>query len=97
MEQTELLALLRQVRSGETSPDAAARLLAPYEDLGYARVDLHRRARQGAAEVIFGEGKTPEQIAGVVRSQAEQRAPNILINRHTGEKEAQLPGQFSNE
>ena len=95
MEQTELLALLRQVRSGETSPDAAARLLAPYEDLGYARVDLHRRARQGAAEVIFGEGKTPEQIAGVVRSLADHGARNILITRLSGEKEALLRGQFA--
>ena len=37
---------------------------APFEDLGYAKVDFHRSVRQGAAEVIYGAGKTTEQIAG---------------------------------
>ena len=62
MNEKELLKLLEDVRSGGTSPEAAARLLGQtsYEDLGYAKVDHHRAARQGAAEVIFGQGKTAE-------------------------------------
>ena len=57
----------RQVKSGELSVDDA--LLAikkePFEDIGYAKVDLHRGIRQGAAEVIYGAGKTPEQMVGL--------------------------------
>ena len=65
MNEKELLKLLEGVRSGGTSPEAAARLLgqASYEDLGYAKVDHHRAARQGAAEVIFGQGKTADELA----------------------------------
>lgn len=95
MEQTELLTLLQQVQSGEIAPAAAVQLLSPYEDLGYARVDHHRAARQGAAEVIFGEGKTPEQITGIVLSMTARGTSNILITRLSQEKEAQLQGKFS--
>ena len=65
--------LLESVRSGETSVDDALLALrkAPFEDIGYAQVDLHRKLRQGAAEIIYGAGKTPEQIAGC--SDARQR------------------------
>jgi len=41
---------------------------APFEDLGFARIDHHRVARQGLPEVIFGSGKTPEQIAAIAES-----------------------------
>lgn len=70
MNEKELLAVLEKVKAGTTSPETAARLLSQtaYEDLGYAKVDHHRAARQGAAEVIFGQGKTAEQIEGIVRS-----------------------------
>ena len=63
----ELRATLEAVRSGALSVDEAALRLkkAPFEDLGYAKVDLHRAVRQGAAEVIYGAGKTPAQIAGI--------------------------------
>ncbi len=96
MEQREVLALLEQVRRGEVSTDAAAKRLqqAPFEDLGYARVDHHRGLRQGAGEVIFGQGKTPEQIAGIVRCMMDRGAGNILITRLSGEKEALLRGRF---
>ena len=70
MEREELMGLLEQVRRGDTPPEEAARLLErspAFEDLGYARVDHHRSLRQGTAEVIFGQGKTAEQIAGIVR------------------------------
>ena len=40
----------------------------PFEDIGYAKVDLHRKLRQGAQEVIYGEGKTSDQIIGILTS-----------------------------
>ena len=60
----DILELLRQVADGKVSPENAMLELkeAPFEDLAYAKIDFHRSVRQGAAEVIYGEGKTPEQI-----------------------------------
>jgi NCAIR mutase (PurE)-related protein len=71
MTRDELLALLERVRTGHDTPESAQeRILqylrqAPFENLGFARVDHHRRARQGFPEVIFGPGKTPDQIAAI--------------------------------
>ena len=64
MEQLEIRQLLQAVASGERSVDDALLQLkeAPFEDLGFAKLDHHRALRQGAAEVIYGAGKTPEQI-----------------------------------
>ena len=70
MEKQEMLALLQQVKQGELSPeDAVLRMkLEPFQDLGYAMVDHHRALRQGAQEVIYGAGKTPEQICGILEA-----------------------------
>jgi NCAIR mutase (PurE)-related protein len=57
-----------------------------YEDLGYAKVDLHRKKRQGSAEVIYGAGKSAEQINGIVRSLHDNNERNIIITRITPEK-----------
>lgn len=99
MQEKELLALLEEVRTGTLTPEQAAGRLkgAAFEDLGYAKVDHHRAKRQGAAEVIFGEGKTPEQMDGIVRSMMDRGAENILITRLSPEKEAQLqiPRRYS--
>lgn len=71
MNPVELRALLTDVRSGTVTPEAALdRVLqylrqAPFEDLGFARVDHHRAIRQGVPEVVFGPGKTPNQIAAI--------------------------------
>ena len=75
--------LLESVRSGETSVDDALLALrkAPFEDIGYAKVDLHRKLRQGAAEVIYGAGKTPEQIAGIIDAMQRNGQTRILITR----------------
>jgi NCAIR mutase (PurE)-related protein len=61
--------LLERVRSGSLDVREALRELEilPFEDLDYARVDLHRALRQGVPEVVLGEGKTPEQIAGIAK------------------------------
>ena len=53
----------------------------PFEDIGYAKVDLHRRLRQGAGEVIYGAGKTAQQIAGIIGSLRENGQENVLITR----------------
>lgn len=53
----------------------------PFTDIGFAKVDLHRDIRQGAAEVIFGAGKTPEQICGIIETMQENGQNSILITR----------------
>ena len=64
----EVKRVLEAVQAGEMSvEDALLRIkVEPFEDIGYAKVDLHRKRRQGAAEVIYGAGKTPEQINGII-------------------------------
>ena len=64
----EVRDILEQVRAGGLSVEDALLQLKekPFEDIGYAKVDFHRRVRQGAAEVIYGAGKTPEQISGIL-------------------------------
>ncbi len=88
MEQEKVLQLLNQVRNGDVSPqEALLRLkMAPFEDLGYAKIDHHRGLRHGIPEVIFGAGKTAEQIAGIIAAMKEQGQTNILVTRVTPEK-----------
>ena len=79
----EILELLRGVAAGRTTPEQALLELKtePFRDLGYAKVDFHRSLRQGAAEVIYGAGKTAEQIAGIAAAMGERGCRNILITR----------------
>ena len=86
-----LKALLQKVSQGRLSPDDAFEELKslPYEDLGYARVDHHRVLRKGFPEVIFGEGKTAEQIIGISRAMARKGAA-ILATRVDGAKAAKV-------
>ena len=88
----ELRATLEAVRSGALSVDEAALRLkkAPFEDLGYAKVDLHRAVRQGAAEVIYGAGKTPAQIASIAARMRERGVEPILITRLSPEAAAEV-------
>jgi len=81
--------ILNKVKSGEISVDEALLDLkkAPFEDIGYAKVDLHRRIRQGTAEVIFGAGKTTEQIIGVSSVMLKNGQKTILIT-HLSEDSA---------
>ena len=63
----DLESILQQVAAGElTVAQAVARVTAAEGDLGFARVDLERQRRCGLPEVIFAEGKTPEQVIGVM-------------------------------
>jgi pyridinium-3,5-biscarboxylic acid mononucleotide synthase len=85
MNQTELLKILESVQTGKLSPSAAIERLKhlPFEDIGFAKVDHHRALRQGFAEVVFGKGKTPSQVAEIVRAMLRKKASrqNILVTR----------------
>ena len=93
MNPLELRALLDEVQAGILTPEAAhERLLqvlrqAPYEDLGFAKVDHHRSIRQGFPEVIFGQGKTPAQIAAISQ-RIVTSGHNLLVTRTTAEAHA---------
>ena len=79
----QLEALLEQVKTGSLSVEEAARALkaASFADLDYAKVDLHRQLRQGVSEVIYGAGKTPEQITGIVRALEANGQDRVLVTR----------------
>jgi NCAIR mutase (PurE)-related protein len=85
MNSQELLKLLESVQAGKLVPAKAIERLKhlPFEDLDFAKIDHHRTLRQGFAEVIFGKGKTPEQIAAIVRAMLAKKDSkhNILITR----------------
>lgn len=84
--------LLEKVKSGEISVEEALLELkkAPFEDIGFAKVDLHRKIRQGAPEVIYGAGKTPEQIVPIAKTLLENGQETILITRLSPEKAEQV-------
>lgn len=79
--------LLEGVSDGTVSIDEALLKLKikPFEDIGYAKVDMHRKLRQGAAEVIYGAGKTPEQIIGIADAMLKNGQKTILITRLSAE------------
>src|SRR6202795_634698 len=85
MNERELHQLLDLVRLGALPPERAVAQLKhlPFEDLGFAKVDHHRALRQGYAEVVFGKGKTPAQVAEIVRAMLRQKVSRqtILITR----------------
>ena len=80
MDAERLKELLTGFKDGQIDLEAVLERLRqlPFEDLGYARVDHHRSLRQGFPEVIFAEGKTPEQVAGIA-GRLLDRAANLLI------------------
>lgn len=84
----EVREILLGVQNGTLSVDQALLHLKqkPFEDIGYAKVDLHRRLRQGAGEVIYGAGKTAQQIVGIVKSLRENGQEGVLITRMDEEK-----------
>jgi NCAIR mutase (PurE)-related protein len=90
MNPLELRTVLQQVASGAVDiTDAEKYLLsvlraAPFEDLGFARVDHHRAIRQGFPEVVLGLGKTPAQLAGIA-AEIAGRGSTLLITRASKE------------
>ena len=93
---TSIKQLLENVKNGSVSVDDALLKLkeAPFEDIGFAKVDLHRPLRQGAAEVIYGAGKSPEQIAGIVSAMAAHGQKNVLITRLSSEAAREVNAGF---
>jgi NCAIR mutase (PurE)-related protein len=91
MNESQLRALLEQVKAGTADVESAVTSLRdlPFTDVGYALVDHHRALRQGLPEVIFGLGKTPEQVVGVAQSLVAHRA-NVLATRVAPEQAAAL-------
>lgn len=94
MEQKELKNILAEIANGALSVDEAMLKFKtlPFEDLGYAKVDHHRAVRQGIAEVIYGAGKTPEQISGIAENMLDRGQKTVLITRMSGEA-AELVGK----
>lgn len=87
MDREVLRTLLSGVRQGEVSVDEALKRLRslPFEDIGFACVDHHRGVRRGLSEVIFGEGKTSEEILGIIDIMVRQ-GDNVLVTRISPEK-----------
>ncbi len=83
MDKQEIRRLLQQVADGGLSVEQALLQLKmePFADLGFAKVDLHRGLRQGVAEVIYGAGKTPEQIRDIAAAMWQRGEKAILITR----------------
>ena len=79
--------MLQEVADGRMTVDDAVLKLKqqPFEDLGFAKVDLHRGLRQGVPEVIFGAGKTPEQITSIAERMLQRGETSVLITRMSPE------------
>ena len=92
MEQRAIKALLEQVAAGQVDVnDALLKLkMEPFEELCFAKLDSHRGLRQGVAEVIYGAGKTPEQIARIVDAMRSGGQDTILITRMSDEAAAAI-------
>src|ERR1700733_5318282 len=95
MDSDQLRALLEQVSPGPVNVDAALDRIRPlpFEDLGYAKLDHHRALRHGLTEVIFGKGKTPQQVAGIAERLLDKSA-NLLITRADESIAAGLKAQY---
>jgi pyridinium-3,5-biscarboxylic acid mononucleotide synthase len=85
MTESEIRRLLESVSLGKLGVSEAVAKLKhlPFEDIDFAKVDHHRTLRQGYAEVVFGKGKTPAQVAEIVRTMARHKDSrhNILVTR----------------
>ena len=98
MDRNELRALLTAVAAGEAGVDDAVRRLAAlpaagFTDLGFARVDQHRGVRTGDPEVVYGAGKTPEQVVSILRSLTGHQRP-ALVTRATPETVAAVQEEW---
>ncbi len=87
MEQKDVRALLEDVKNGNLSvDDAMVKLkMEPFQELGFAKIDMHRGLRQGTAEVIYGAGKTPEQIRDISKALLAGGQERVLITRMSKE------------
>ncbi|MGI6337215.1 MAG: nickel pincer cofactor biosynthesis protein LarB [Eubacteriales bacterium] len=88
--------ILEDVKNGTVSVDEAVLKLkvSPFEDIGFAKVDLHRQIRKGVAEVIYGSGKTPEQVIAIIKTMQKNSQNTILITRLSPEAADIVGGSF---
>ena len=99
MNRQQLRDLLDRVQSGDVTPEAALKPLLqflrqkPYDDLGFARVDNHRNARQGFPEVVFGQGKTPDQVAAIA-AQIVGSGQSLLVTRTSPDAHAAVAARL---
>jgi len=79
----DILSLLREVEAGTVTPEKALDRLQtlPFSDLGYAKIDYHRPVRQGSGEAIYGQGKAPEHILGILSDMRSNGSSNVLVTR----------------
>ncbi len=93
----ETLRLLEQIQAGDVTPEEAlVRLkMQPFEDIGFAKLDHHRALRQGVAEVVYGAGKTPQQIHAIIASMLKNGQSTILITRLAAEAAESIQNQYS--
>ncbi len=89
---SETRQILKAVSCGEMSVDEALLKIKtePFEELGFAKVDLHRKIRQGTAEVIYGAGKTAGQIIEIIGAMKKNGQDKILITRLSAESAAAI-------
>mgnify|MGYP001039477380 FL=1 len=87
MDRKELQELLTRVSEGRVTPDEAMLRIKtePYKDMGFAKLDTHRGIRKGASEVIYGAGKTKEQIRAIAGEMVREREKTVLITRMSRE------------
>ena len=92
MDKNTILEILKKVESGELRADEAYLRLksAPFEDLGFAKPDHHRALRQGIPEVIYGAGKSAEQIKDITLSLLNGGQKRVLITKLSPEKAESL-------
>lgn len=89
---TELEKILTSLKNDEISLEEAVSKIKtqPFDDLGFAKVDLHRKVRQGTCEVIYGAGKTSEQIIGILNSMSKANQKNVMITRLSKESAKEI-------
>ena len=99
MDNTSVYDLLKKVSEKEITVEDAALILKkePFEDIGFAKVDTHRKLRQGYAEVIYGKGKNAEQIIGICRKMIDAGETNVLITKLSKEKVDVIEKEFNLE
>ena len=94
MNAESIRALFDDIKQGKVTPDEAVQRMRhmPFEDLGFAKIDHHRALRNGMPEVIFGQGKTPEHVAGIFQRLAEH-GNNVLATRTSEEQFAAIKAE----
>lgn len=99
MDKRDLEQLLSDVAGGTVTPAVALTRIqtAPTADLGFAQLDLSRGVRQGAGEVVYGAGKTAEQIAAIIKALLDADQERILVTRLDAEKAARTAELLDND